>query len=84
MAQGSTATVDFWRGGRMQHLIAGHNCTMKQQSTTKEATLIANLGPCNGAIKLQILGLVLPVAACLFLASPIIVVVIFDALCFVI
>ncbi len=67
----------------MQHSIAGHNCTMKQQSTTKEAAPIANLGPCNGAIELQILGLVLPVAACSFLYSPVIIVVIFDALCFV-
>jgi len=32
---------------------------------------------------LQILGLVLPVAACSFLSSPVIIVVIFDALCFV-
>ncbi len=65
----------------MQHLIAGHNCTMEQQSTTKEATPIANLGPCNGAIELQILGLVLPVAACSFLSPPVIIVYIFDAQC---
>ena len=45
------------------HSIAGHNFKTKQQSTAKEATPIANLGPCNGAIELQILGLVLPVAA---------------------
>ena len=65
------------------HHSAGHNFTTKQQSTTKEITPIANLGPCNGAIELQILGLVLPVAACSFLYSPVIIVVIFDALCFV-
>ena len=65
------------------HLIAGHNFKTKQQSTAKEPTPIANFGPCNGAIKLQILGLVLPVAACSFLSSPVIIVVIFDALCFV-
>ena len=47
----------------LQQSIAGHNCTTKQQSTTKEAVPIVNLGPCNGAIELQILGLVLPVAA---------------------
>jgi hypothetical protein len=65
------------------HSIAGHNFQTKQQSTAKEATPIANLGPCNGAIELRILGLVLPVAACSFLSSPVIIVVIFDAVCFV-
>ena len=67
----------------MHHLIAGHNFRTKQQSTTKEATSIANLGPCNGAMEMQILGLVLPVAACSFLSSPVIIVVFFVALCFV-
>ena len=65
------------------HHSAGHNFTTKQQSTTKEITPIANLGPCNRAIELQILGLVLAVAACSFLSSPVIIVVTFDALCFV-
>jgi hypothetical protein len=35
----------------------------------------AILGPCNRAIELQILSLVLPVAACSFLSSPVIIVV---------
>ena len=61
------------------------NIIVQQNNNQPQRRLhcFANLGPCNRAIELQILSLVLPIAACSFLSSPVIIVVFFDALCFV-